>query len=298
MRIPGSCCGVFGLKPSRHRSPSEPEWGDINARLLVEHVFTHSVRDSAAFLDVTGTASWDCAGRRPRRFGDEVSGACEPLRIGITTRTLRGEAIHPDCVAAVQTAAATCEQLGHHVEERSPRVDATVVSQAFFTMWVQTIAWSAAVWAKTVHRQLSRDLFEPRTWAMMELGRQIGVEDHLRALRAFNVAERYMGEFFGAVDIWMTPSLGEPPLPLGTLTPDPAAPLGTLDREGKFAPFTELANVVGSPAMTVPLYWNSDGMPIGTQFVARPGDDAVLFRLASQLELACPWATRIPPTLG
>jgi amidase len=206
-----------------------------------------------------------------------------------------GTPVHPDCVAAVHDAAALCADLGHAVVEAAPAVNAEAFNSAFLTLVWATAAAIIDGWAKKTGRTPSADLIEPTTWAVYQMGRQQGAAAYILAIRELHRAGRDAARFFVDHDLWLTPTLGEPPVPLGSFDSPPENPLQGLARIMTFMPFTPISNATGQPAMSVPLYWNADGLPIGTQFVARFGDEATLFRLAAQLEQARPWAERRPP---
>jgi len=298
IRIPASCCGLFGLKPTRARNPLGPDYGEIWNGLVVEHAITRSVRDSAALLDATsGPDLGDPYPAPPpaRPFLQEVGAEPGRLRIGFTVRSPIGAPVHPDCVAAVHDAAALCADLGHEVEEAAPAVNAEAVNSAFLTLVWATAAAIIDGWAKKTGRTPSADLIEPATWAVYQMGRQQGAAAYILAIRELHRAGRDAARFFVDHDLWLTPTLGEPPVPLGSFDSPPENPLQGLTRIMTFMPFTAISNATGQPAMSVPLFWNADGLPIGTQFVARFGDEATLFRLAAQLEQARPWAERRPP---
>ena len=163
------------------------------------------------------------------------------------------------------------------------------------TLWSAGCAWTVDDWARRTGRTPTPDLFEPLTWALQEMGRQHSGSAYLLALQDLQKVSRQVARFFLDYDVWLTPTLAEPPVPLGTFDSPPENPLQGLLRAASFVPFTPICNITGQPAMSVPLYWNKDGLPIGTHFVARFGDEATLFRLAAQLEQARPWAHRRPP---
>ena len=298
IRIPASCCGLFGLKPTRGRNPLAPDYGDIFSGLVAEHAVTRSVRDSAALLDATsgpdlGDPYWAPPPERP--FLREVGADPGRLRIAFTTQAATDVQVHPDCVAAVRDAAALCADLGHEAVEAVLAIDGQVVMQAFITLWSAGTAWTVDDFARRTGRTPTPDLFEPLTWALQEMGRQHGASAYLLALQDLQRLSRDIARFFVDYDIWLTPTLGEPPVPLGTFDSPPENPLQGLFRAATFVPFTPICNITGQPAMSVPLYWNGDGLPVGTHFIGRFGDEATLFRLAAQLEQARPWADRRPP---
>ena len=298
IRIPASCCGLFGLKPTRARNPLGPDYGDIFSGLVVEHALTRSVRDSAALLDATsgpdvGDPYWAPPPVRP--FLQEVGADPGRLRIAFTTTAVTGVPVHSDCVSAVRDAAQLCTDLGHEVVEAAPEVPGDLVTQMFVTLWSAGCAWTIDGMAFLTGRAATPDQFEPLTWALCEMGRQQSASAYLLAVAVLQRVSRDIGHFFVNYDVWLTPTLAEPPVPLGTFDSPPENPLQGLARAAEFIPFTPICNVTGQPAMSLPLFWNADGLPVGTHFIGRFGDEATLFRLAAQLEAARPWASRHPP---
>ncbi len=299
IRIPASCCGIFGLKPTRARNPLGPDFGDIMGGLVVEHVLTRTVRDSAALLDITsgpspGDPYWAPPKKRP--FLKEVGAQLGKLRIAFTVQAPIGVPVHPDCVLAVQDAAKLCANLGHELTEVSPPTDGIeLVNQSFMTVWAAGCASTIDAAALVTGKKPTPEQFEPATWAIYEMGRRRTASEYLIAVTILQRFSREVASFFADYDVWLTPTLAQPPLPLGSFDPPPNDPLYAQRRAAEFVPFTPVCNITGQPAMSVPLYWNSAGLPIGVHFVGRCGDEATLFRLAAQLEEARPWAARRPP---
>ena len=298
IRIPASCCGLFGLKPTRGRNPLGPDYGDVFAGLVVEHALTRSVRDSAALLDATsgpdvGDPYWAPAPVRP--FLREVGADPGRLRIAFTTVAVTGVPVHDDCVSAVRDAAALCADLGHEVVEVTPALAGDLISQNFIMLWSVGCAWAIDDWARQTGQTPTPDHFEPLTWALYEMGHQQSAPAGLLVLQDLQKVSRDIARFFIDYDVWLTPTLGEPPVPLGTFDSPPDNPLQGLLRSAQYVPFTPICNITGQPAMSVPLFWNSDGLPVGSHFIGRFGDEATLFRLAAQLEQARPWADKRPP---
>jgi len=298
IRMPASCCGVFGLKPTRARNSLGPGFGDIYSGMGAEHALTRSVRDSAALLDATsgpdlGDPYWAPPPARP--FIEEVGANPGRLRIALTTKAREGIAVHEDCVQAVQDAANLCADLGHDVEEAILDVDADLMARCFYRIWLGGSAWLADHWERRTGKEITPDQVEPLTWALIEKGRQTDAGTYLLALEDLQRIARDVAHLFDKWDVWLTPTLAEPPVPLGTFDAKPDDPMHGFFRSGKFMPFTFVCNVTGQPAMSMPLYWNSENLPIGTHIMGRFGDEATLFRLAAQLEAARPWAHRWPP---
>lgn len=298
VRVPAACCGVFGLKPTRARNPLGPHYGDIMSGLVAEHALTRSVRDSAALLDATagpdlGDPYWAPPPLRP--FAAEVGAPPGRLRVAFATRTLRGVAVHPDCVAAVLDTARLLEGLGHEVVEATPALDAERFFLAFTSVLAAGFTWGIDDWRRRTGREPVAELFEPFVWAFTGRGRQLTAPEYLLAVQDLHRVSRDLARFFVDHDVWLTPTLGEPPVPLGTFAYTPGQdPFELRRRMAAFTPFTYVANVTGQPAMSVPTHWTATGLPVGTQFVGRFGDEATLFRLAAQIEEARPWAGRRP----
>jgi amidase len=297
IRIPASCCGVFGLKPTRARNPLGPDFGDLMNGLAAEHALTRSVRDSAALLDATsgpdiGDPYWAPPPARP--FLQEVGADPDRLRIAFSISSLTRAPIHADCVEAVQDAAKLCAGLGHQVSEAAPGIDGERFSRAFLTVWSVGCARAMEGNALVTGRKPRQEEFEELTWALAEQGRGVSAAGYLLTVTYLQNVARQVARFLTKYDVWLTPTLAEPPLPLGSLDARPDDPLYGLRRAVEFVPYTPICNVTGQPAMSVPLYWNAAGLPVGTHFAARFGEEATLFRLAAQLEAARPWASRRP----
>jgi amidase len=291
IRIPAANCGVFGLKPTRARNSLAPDMGDMMGGLVCEHALTRTVRDSAALLDATagnipGDPYWAPPIKRP--FIKEVGADPGSLRIAFTTEAATGVPVHADCVQAVQEAAALCADLGHKVEEVMPQLDAQAITRAFM------VKWAAGITSTIKALGAKQGQVEPLTWGLHELGLKSDAADYLNAELYLQQVARVIAAFQEKYDIILTPVLAQPPVMLGFFDSTPDDPLNGLRRAGEIAPFTPICNATGQPAMSVPLYWNADGLPVGTHFIARFGDEATLFRLAAQLEQARPWKAKHP----
>jgi amidase len=301
IRVPAACCGVFGLKPTRARNPLGPRYGDIMSGLVAEHALTLSVRDSAALLDATAGADvgdpyWAPPPARP--FREEAGAPPGRLRIAFSTRTLAGGEMHPEAVLAVRDAAALCAALGHEVVEAAPAVDGERLFRAFTAVLAAGFTWAIDDWERRTGRTPTAALFEPFVWAFTGRGRELTAPGYLSMVQELQALSREVGRFFAQHDVWLTPTLGEPPVPLGTFRYDGGDPFAVRRRMAAFTPFTYIANVTGQPAMSVPTWWTAAGLPLGTHWLGRFGDEATLFRLAAQIEAARPWAGRRPPLGG
>jgi amidase len=322
IRIPASCCGLFGHKPSRARNPSGPIASEHWSGYVSEHVLTRTVRDSAAMLDAThgpddttpyfaapieGTFA-EAAGRDPR-----------PLRIAFHSDPVLPATVHPDCKAAVEDAARLCAELGHHVEQVSPGHDTVALGRAFLIVIGANVAAEIHEGEQLRSRRATSKDFQLTTWITRMLGRAVSGQDLSVSLRALQTESRRLVDVYRGYDLVLTPTLGTPPARIGDLAPRGAdlvaqkiiaalgwsAPLANtklIDQAAQstfsFVPFTPVANFTGQPSMSVPLYWSSEGLPIGVMFTGRPADEPTMFSLAAQLERARPWRDRRAPVFA
>ena len=297
IRIPASCCGLVGLKPSRGRVPLGPHYGDLFSGLVSELGVTRSVRDTAALLDaVAGTAVGEPYFPAPpaRSYTNEAGRSPGSLRIGFSVESPLGDAIDPECERAVRDTAALCDSLGHAVEEARPDYEAEELWTKFTTMLSAGAAWAIADWERRTGRTAEPDHFEPFVWAFAERGRALGAHDYLLAVQDMQRAVRDLSAYFARYDLWLTSTLGQPPVELGTLVYRGGDPFELRRRCARFSPYTWISNASGQPAISVPLHWTGAGLPVGVHFVARWGEESALIRLAGQLERARPWAERRP----
>jgi amidase len=319
IRIPASCCGIFGLKPTRGRTPAGPLVGEHWQGAAIEHCLTRSVRDSAAMLDAVsgpdvGAPYWATPPERP--FLEEVGTSPGQLRIAFTSKPLLGHTVHEDCNAALADAVTLLESLGHHLIEAAPPADRDQFNRAFLTMVCGEVRADLIDASTLLGRDATPADLEFSTWALNLLGGSISAGEFVAAEHYLRSSARRLGEFFENFDLLLTPTLSVPPFPTGSLQP-PAHEralikvlgrlraggvlrlLGALEKAAEkvfdVIPYEPLFNVSGQPAMSVPLYWNASNLPIGVHFVGRYGDEATLLRIASQLEQARPWMNRRPP---
>ena len=303
IRIPASCCGVFGLKPTRARNQLGPLFGDIGSGLVHEHAITRTVRDSAALLDATsGPSIGDpyYAPPKKRSFLEELGQEVGHLKIGVLTSIPVGwgfkTKLHPDCENAVKDAAQLCESLGHKVEEINPNdLSYPNLSTIFGKLFSSLIGHIIAYWEKELGKKITKDQIEPITWMIYHSSLNNTGANYLSAVEECQKFSRKVAQWFhrGEYDLILSPTLNSPPIKLGSLS---ASNLGrTMRINNSFSTLTYVYNMTGQPAMSVPLYWNNDNLPIGVQFAAPFGDEATLFRLAAQLEQERPWIDKKPP---
>jgi len=318
IRIPASCCGLFGLKPTRGRTPAGPRRGQHWRGATVEHVLTRSVRDSAAMLDATqgpdAGAPFEIASPT-RRYIEEVDTDPGRLRIAWTTTPSVPVEVDPECVAAVHECVSLLEELGHEVVPADLPLDGPAFSRHFLTVIAGELGADIAEATKLVGHSPRRGDLEPTTRALALLADSLSANDFATALRGLEEIGRGIGAFFEDFDVILTPTLSTPPPLLGTLGPSAAEnaqlrflgafgsgrlikAAGVIDEAAKgaldFTPFTPVFNATGHPAMSVPLHTTGSGLPVGVHLVGHFAREDTLFRLAGQLERSRPWFERLP----
>lgn len=298
IRIPASCCGLVGMKPTRGRNPLGPMLGDVMGGFVVEHAVTRTVRDSAALLDATagpdlGDPYWAPPSERP--YLDEIGRPSGKLRIGYWTRGIDGAPLDPECLDAISKAVNVCSDMGHEIEEIELPVSTEQLIGAFMDIWAAGLTVSVDIAALSTGRKPTPDLLEPLTWAFYQRGRQISASQYQMALGSLQLASREIARFFTTHDAWVTSTLARPPVPIGELIENESEITKVFEPVINYVPFTAAFNVTGQPAISLPLHQSADGLPVGVQFAGRFGDEGLLYRLAGELETACPWKDRHPP---
>jgi amidase len=299
IRIPASECGLVGLKPSRGRVSMGPDVGEMWAGLAFEHAVTRSMRDAAALLDViAGAMPGDpyVAAPPDRPYRDEVGAPCRSLRIGLLP-TSSSHTIHADCRTAVEATGRLLESFGHTVEVAHPAaLDDPSMSAAAIAVIATCQARAIEDFGAKLGRALGPADMDSDNWAITLEGRKVSGAQYLAAVETLHAWNRRMAAFWtrDGFDLLVTPTIPEPPPPLGQQIPDPKNPLAAWSRAGELVTFTVPFNVTGQPAMSVPVHWNDDGLPIGVQLVAAFGREDVLIRVGSQLEAALRWDERRP----
>lgn len=302
LRYPAAWCGVFGLKPTRGRVPLGPEYGDVAGGFAVEHALTRTVRDSAALLDVTagpslGDPYWAPPQQRPYRL--EVNTPPGRLRIAATATPNSGQAVHPDYLQVFEDTVELLADLGHEVRAAHPEPLDRSGHRAIKAVYGGAAAWIEAYWTRRMGRPPEPGEIEPYTAATFARARPITAGAYLAGAEELQRFSRRTAGFFEDFDVWLTPTVGWPPLPLGVLGGTEEEPLRGEREAGRFLMFDgEYANITGNPAMSVPLGVDADGLPVGMHFLGRFGGEALLFRLAGQLERARPWTDRRPAALA
>ena len=317
IRIPSSACGLFGLKPTRGRTPTGPIIGEAWQGFSLEHVLTRSVRDSAAMLDATKGPDVGAPYIIPDAgpFVKEVGKRTGKLRIAFSTKPMLGKNVHADCVKGVEETVALLKSLGHEMVEDAPAINGEEYSLHFLTIIAGQMRADIEEIAEIAGKKVSLDDFDTITFGTGLFGTVLKASDYAKAIRYLQIVSRDIGRFFENYDALLTPVLSQPPVKIGALKLSTAeqnqikliARTGAtwiLDAMGiikpvaaqtfEFVPWTPVFNVTGQPAMSVPLHWNEAGLPIGMHFVGKWGAEATLFQLAGQLEKAKPWFDKAP----
>jgi amidase len=298
IRGPASCCGLVGLKPTRGRNSLGPDASEYWNGMVVEHVVTRSVRDSAAILDATaGPLAGDPYMAPPpaRPFLDEVLRDPGRLRIAFATRDPIGRDFDPNCLRATTQTAQLLEDLGHHVEEASPTWDLEVFGATVMNVFAAAVARDIEERSADTGIPPSNDVIEKNNLWLWERGRSLSAIDMLRAIGGLNTVSRQFAPFFEEYDAWLTPTMAQLPPKLGYLFADVDDVELFFERLWRFNPFNSIYNATGLPAISLPLHMSEDGLPVGMMLGSRFGEEALLFRIAGQLERALPWRDRHPP---
>lgn len=324
IRQPASCCGLFCLKPTRGRNPLGPDHSEFWQGFAVNHVLTRSVRDSAAMLDATAGPDVGApyyAAPPPDSYLQAAAVPSEALCIAYTVEPPSPATLHADCRAGLTATVQLCRELGHRMEEATIPLDVSAFMDAYVTVLCGVIAADLLEAEAQAGRRATAEEFEPSTLAFAVTGRTLSAPEFLKALRYLQRCAREVGAFFETYDVWLSSTIPAPPIELGQfhVSDLDALTVRVIDRLGLgsalrpllnaklaekrahmvelgvYTPMLPLFNVTGQPAMSVPLHWSAAGLPIGMHFAGRYGDETTLFRLAGQLERACPWADHRPP---
>ena len=326
IRVPASCCGLFGLKPSRGLNPVGPDFDLEWDGMSTSHVITRSVRDSAAILDAVsgyeaGAPFWSPPHHKP--FIEEVNINPGPLSIGFHTRSAFGREVHSECKDAVIQTCTLLNELGHQVEEIIPDYKEEEIALDFFLVFLGNFTAHIEKLISVYGRHAVKHKVELQNYTLYKIGSNLKAVDFINAKRKWRVYGYIMGQILQKYDLILTPTLGEPPIPVASAGPSKsdqrlmklvssgAGKLITANKKRTLSsieeniqktfklqmPFTLIANITGQPAMSVPLYWTENGLPCGVQFLGRIGDEATLLRMAGQLEKVKPWSDKKPQGL-
>jgi Asp-tRNA(Asn)/Glu-tRNA(Gln) amidotransferase A subunit family amidase len=296
IRIPAAQCGLFGLKPSRGRVSMAPDAGEGWGGLSAGHVVSRSVRDSARMLDCTaGLEPGDpyAAPTPEHSFAQAVDRPSRKLRIALMLKDHRDAKLHPECLKAVQNAAKLCQSLGHIVEEADPKLDMVALRPMNARISAANTARACNLRWKALGREPNPNDVEAATWAVYQRGLKVSGVEYDEAIAAVHAAGRKMGTFLTSYDVILSTTLAGPPPKLGYFNQNGDVQTFT-ERVTEYLSVTPLHNATGTPAMSVPLHWTEDGLPVGVHFAGRYGEEGTLLGLAGQLETAQPWFDRVP----
>lgn len=299
IRIPAAHCGLFGLKPTRARIPLGPHIGESWAGMTIHHAVTRSVRDSAVLLDIShGAAPGDpyAASPAPASYLDLVAREPRQLKVALSLKSFEGVALDPQVREGVERAAALCESLGHQVEWID--LDTVISPEEYIQCRSHVIHCSMYTSLSRRKQQLGQE-WGPKdlqrvTWMFGEAGKDVTAKDYLGAIQTLQRVSRGVGEQFERWDVLLSPVCATPPHRLGEVDMEAAELEPYKAKARQHTGYTSIWNVTGQPAMSVPLHWTREGLPVGVQFTGRFGDEATLFQLAGQLERAAPWFDRLP----
>jgi amidase len=314
IRVPASYCGLFGLKPTRGRTPVGPEHGRLWQGAVVEHVLTRSVRDSAAILDVLSAPDRSAAFQvQPftRQYASQVGKPEKKhFKFAFSVNSPIGTEVSPECIRAVTNTVKILESMGHTVVEKEAPVDGKNIAKSYILLYFGEVAASLAALEDVLGRKARLDDVEPSTWLLGILGKATSAGEFVMGIREWDKAAYAMENFHDEFDFYLTPTTAYPPTIIGELALKPLENLvvttvgrfglgGLLKKTGfidqiatnslKRAPFTQLANLTGQPAMTLPLHLTQEGLPVGVQFMAAKGREDLLFQLAGVFEQTEYW---------
>lgn len=298
IRIPAACCGLVGLKTTRDRNPDLPDGYDYAFGLVVSHVVSRTVRDSAAMLDATAKpepASPYPAPPKERPYVEEITRAPGRLRIAWQAEPPESRPVDPEVQVALEQTATLLRALGHEVIERGLDLDYRALNAAYGPPSAANFAAGMRRLIERVGREPEPDELEHLSWGGLRAGRTVTGEEVMWGLQELRMLNRRTLAFFEDIDVYLCPVMTAPPPPIGYLDPVAVRAREVNQRQGRLFPYTAPFNVSGQPSLSLPLAWSAGGLPIGMMFTAKYADEAVLFRLAAQLEKECPWKDKRPP---
>ncbi len=298
IRVPAAACGLFGMKPTRARTPAGPDRGEGWGGMSISHAVSRTVRDNAALLDAThGPAPGDPYYAPPpvRPYAEEVEREPGRLRIAVTSAGPNGNDADAEVRTGLDATVELLTSLGHDVVAGAPAFDAKQMARAQAALIGANTALALDTAAATLGREITDEDVEKLTMTIARNGRRLSAEDYARASLTIHQFGRQVAEFMTGIDVLLSPTLAMPPVELGTVDMDSDDVRGYMALNAQYMPYTAIFNMTGQPSMSVPLHWSSGGLPVGMMFTGRFGDEATLFRLAGQLEQARPWRDRRPP---
>jgi amidase len=323
IRIPASCCGLFGIKPSRGRISNGPLYGQMWDGAVSSGIVSRSVRDAAAYIDaVQGEVEGDpYVIQKPERpYADEVKLPAGKLKIGYSYQMPKGFnfEIDPENIKAIESTVSLLKDLGHEVEEVALPFDKELHTDLLYTLVMSHTSATVDYVSRLRGKKAQLHELEPNTWLLYKLGKSFAASDVVSASMKWNKVARAMGDFHKQYDLLLTPTLGMKPFKIGALQSSAAeeAGLKLMNALGistivkytgliekistkiySWLPYPPLANITGQPSMSMPLHWSADGLPVGVMFTGKMNNEALLFRLAAQIEQAKPWFAKVAPEL-
>lgn len=318
IRIPASCGGLFGIKPSRGRISNGPVYGEVWSGAVSSGVVSRSIRDAAAYIDIVqGAVAGDpyIIQKPEKPYAEEIKSAPGKLKIGYSTEHPILEKQDEENIAAIQKTVALLRDLGHSVDEVKLPYNKTLLTDVFYKMVCGELSGTVEILGEERGAKPKRHELEPNTWLLYKLGKSFSANDFTLAKMRWNETCRKAGAFHQQYDMLLTPTLGMKPFKIGALQNNAFEQIGlqvmnalgissvvkytgliekTAEKIFGWIPYAPLANITGQPSMTVPLHWSKDGLPVGVMFNGRMNEEATLFQLAAQLEQASPWFDKIP----
>ena len=294
IRIPASCCGLFGLKPTRARTPLGPVslegWGGQS----IFHCVSVSVRDSAALLDVTcgpEKGSPYRSAHQDSSFLEQINKEPSSLKIGFLDQS--EIEIHQDVKDSMNSTIKLCEELGHSVENTSLTFSSDEITFAIVTIISANVAYAVDSQSNQTNREISNDFFEKVTLQMSENGKKFSATDYIKAIKINHRLGQELERMFDRFDLLLSPVLSTPPVKIGYINMNSSDMSTYIERLSKYSPFTSIFNQSGQPSMSVPLFRSTNNLPVGSMFSASYGNENLLFSLAGQLEKAKPWKSHL-----
>ena len=299
IRGPAAWCGGVGLKPSRGRVSSGPNYVEWGHGMSMSFVQTKTMRDTATMLDhLAAPQPGDpfVIARAPNPYTSYLDGPAKPLKLAFSAAPLMDAPVDPEVAEAVRATAKALQDLGHDVTEDAPPVDIEAIDDACVTIWFQDFHGRLDGYAEEMGRQVTAHTVEAGTLRFYEYAKQMTESDFFKAMAAFNTVRRQTGGFFATYDAWITPTTVQVSAPHGVYGMDvDLPPREFLRHEQRPCQYMVLYNLTGQPAMSLPLAMHSTGLPIGVQIAARPAEEHILIALGAALEDAMPWRDRLPP---
>ena len=319
IRVPASCCGLVGFKPTRGRIPTGPMRGELWQGSATEHVLSRSVRDTAAALDATGGIEAGAPYQTPppaQLYLEQIQTPPRRLRIAYSAKPMMGTVMDKECLAGLEATAKLLADLGHEVVEDAPAIPREDFVVAFGRMVAMETAGDFAMACQVLGRRYDASMVEPNTEALRRIGRALSGEEAGMASRTLAYCTREIGRWFGRYDILLQPTVGMPPFRIGALAPtplemfqlwlvnhlpiagiakSPALMLQVAQKTFDWMTNTGVYNVTGQPSISLPLHMSADGLPVGMMLTSRFAEDGLLLQLAAQIEQAKPWLTKNPP---